>query len=138
MRSSISSSTGPLGGDALSGISVYSRMSLSPSDRNLISAYIDGGIVFAGFIPNRPKDWFGASVIHARFSNSVRAFDLDTIAFTGTLVPIRDHETNLELTYVAQIVPGWTVQPDLQFIWHPSGDARRNAVVAGVRSQWRY
>ena len=94
--------------------------------------------MFAGFIPNRPKDWFGASVIHARFSNSVRAFDLDTIALTGTLVPVRDYETSIELTYSAQIVPGWTVQPDLQFIRHPSGDAKRNAIVAGVRSQWRY
>jgi porin len=126
------------GGSAQSGISVYSRMSMSPSDRNLVNAYIDGGVVFAGLIPNRPNDWFGASVIHARFSNSVRAFDLDTIALTGRPVPVRDHETNLELTYVAQIVPGWTVQPDLQFIWHPSGDARRNATVAGVRFQWRY
>ena len=128
----------PAGGPAQSGISVYSRMSMSPSDRNLVNAYIDGGVVFAGLIPSRPNDWFGASVIYARFSNSVRAFDLDTIALTGLSVPVRDHETNLELTYVAQIVPGWTVQPDLQFIWHPSGDAKRNAVVAGVRSQWRY
>jgi carbohydrate-selective porin OprB len=30
------------------------------------------------------------------------------------------------------------VQPNLQFIWHPSGDASKNATVAGVRSQWRF
>ena len=48
---------------------------------------------------------------------------------------VRDYETNLELTYVAQIVPGWTVQPVLTHIWHPSGDDRRNALVTGgVRS----
>jgi porin len=51
---------------------------------------------------------------------------------------VRDYETNLELTYMAHIVPGWTVQPNLQFVWHPSGDARRNAVVSGLRSVWRY
>ena len=45
----------PKGGDSQSGISVFSRMSISPSDRNLISAYIDGGIVFAGLIPQRPR-----------------------------------------------------------------------------------
>jgi porin len=128
----------PAGGDAQSGISIYGRMAASPSDRNLIDAYIDGGIVFAGLIPNRPKDWFGASVIHARFSTSARAFDRDVIAFTGIDAPVRTHETNLELTYSAQIVPGWTIQPDLQRIWHPGGNPRRTATVAGVRSQWRY
>ena len=44
----------PNGGDARSGISVFSRMSLSPSDRNPIDAYIDGGIVFAGLIRSGP------------------------------------------------------------------------------------
>ena len=126
------------GGDWQSGISVFSRASFSPSDRNQINAYIDGGIIFAGFIPNRPKDRFGAGVIYARFSDSVRAFDRETIAFTGVPGPIRDYETNLELSYQAQIVPGWIVQPNLQFIWHPNGDASRNAMVVGVRSQWRY
>ena len=38
----------PPGGDALSGISVFSRMSVSPADRNLISADIDGGTCSPG------------------------------------------------------------------------------------------
>ena len=67
-----------------SGVSVFSRASLSPSDRNLVDKYIDGGIVFAGLIPNRPDDRFGASVIYARFSDSVRTFDQDQINF-GTI-----------------------------------------------------
>ena len=74
---------------------------------------IDGGIVFAGLIPQRPDDKFGASVIYARFSDSVRAFDRDTIAFTGVPGVIRDYEANLELTYQAQIVPGWIGAADL-------------------------
>jgi porin len=128
----------PKGGDPQSGISVYSRMSISPSDRNLIDRYIDGGVVFAGLIPQRPHDRFGAAVIYAKFSDSVRAFDRDTVLFTGVPTPIRDYETNLELTYIAQIVPGWTVQPNLQFVWHPNGDATKNATVMGARSIWRY
>ena len=44
----------PKGGDSQSGISVFSRVSFSPSDRNLIVAQIDGGVVFAGMIPHRP------------------------------------------------------------------------------------
>jgi porin len=127
----------PKGGDSQSGVSVFSRVSISPSDRNLIDRYIDGGVVFAGLIPQRPDDKFGASVIYAKYSNAVRAFDQDRLLF-GLPGFVRDYETNLELTYMAQIVPGWTVQPDLQFVWHPSGDASRNAIVGGVRSVWRY
>jgi porin len=65
-------------------------------------------------------------------------FDRDLFAFTGELGPIRDFEANLELTYAAQVIPGWTVQPDFQYIWHPNGDARRNAMVVGGRSIWRF
>jgi porin len=128
----------PTGGGVESGISVFSRVSVSPSDRNLIDAYIDGGIVFAGLIPSRPHDRFGASVIYARYSDSVRAFDRDTVAFSGIPGPTRDYETNLELTYVAQVIRGWYVQPTFQYVWHPSGDASRNATVVGARSIWRF
>jgi porin len=128
----------PNGGDSQSGISVFSRMSISPSDRNPIDAYIDGGIVFAGLIPQRPDDRFGASVIYARFSDRARAFDRDVIAYTGLPGVVRDFEANLEFSYQAQITPGWTVQPVVTRVWHPNGDASRNALVAGVRSVWRY
>ena len=128
----------PRGGDSESGISVFSRMSVSPSARNLVDFFVDGGIVFAGLIPGRPDDRFGASFMYSRFSDAVRAFDQDVVAFTGELGAIRDFEANLELTYVAQIIPGWRVQPDFQYIWHPSGDARRNATVIGVRSIWQF
>jgi porin len=128
----------PAGGDANSGVSVFSRVSSSPSDRNLIDFFVDGGIVFAGLIPNRPDDKFGASFIYSRFSDGVRAFDRDQIAFTGSSNVVRDFEANLELTYVAQIMPGWTAQPVLTQIWHPNGDRRRNATVTGIRSLWRF
>ena len=124
------------GGDGNSGISVFNRSAISPSDRNLVNVEIDAGIVFAGMIPQRPYDNFGASVIYSRFSNSVRAFDQDRINFGNLATPGRDVETNLELTYVAQIIPGWIVQPVYTYIWHPSGTGIRypDAQIAGVRS----
>lgn len=129
----------PRGGNADSGVSLFSRASVSPSDRNLVDVQVDAGIVFGGMIPDRPDDRFGASVIYARFSDAVRGFDQDRIQFA---VPgsVRDYETNLELTYVAQIVPGWTLQPDFQYIWHPSGQGTRlpNAKVLGVRSVLKF
>jgi porin len=130
----------PKGGDANSGIAIFNRSAISPSDRNLVNVEIDSGIVFAGMIPQRPNDSFGASVIYSRFSDSVRAFDQDQINFGTLVTPPRDYEINLELTYVAQIVSGWTVQPVYTSIWHPSGTGIRypDAQVVGVRSVVRY
>ena len=128
----------PNGGDALSGISVFGRMSVSPSDRNPIDFFVDGGIVFAGLIPSRPSDKFGASFIYSRVSDSLRAFDRDQIAFTGVPGVVHDYEANLELTYMAQIIPGWTVQPVVTRVWHPGAGESRNATVMGVRSIWQY
>jgi porin len=129
----------PAGGDNQSGISIYNRTSYSPSDRNLVSFYTDGGIVFSGLIPGRPNDKFGAGFIYSKFSKNVHTFDGDWTASLAGISPVHDYELNLEFTYQAQIVPGWTIQPDLQFIWHPNGQATiPRATVAGVRSQWRF
>jgi porin len=130
----------PKGGAPNSGISVYTRASLSPSDRNLVDRYIDGGIVFNGLVPGRPHDMFGAAFIYAHFSNSVRGFDLDQIAFGSLVTPPRDYEANFEFSYVAEVVPGWTVQPVFTYIAHPSGTAIRypDAKVAGVRSVMKF
>ncbi|NVN87781.1 MAG: carbohydrate porin [Rhodopseudomonas sp.] len=127
----------PAGGAADSGVSVFSRVSFSPSDRNLIDFFVDGGLVFAGMVPGRPDDKFGASFMYARFSDSVRSFDLDRI-LSGTPGFVRDFEANLELSYSATMVPGWTMQPVLTYVWHPAGDASRNAIVTGVRSIWLF
>lgn len=130
----------PQGAPADGGISVFSRISSSPSDRNLIDFYIDGGIVFAGMVPRRPDDKFGASVIYAQFSESARAFDRDLASFGLAAGKPRDYEANIELNYQAQIIPGWLVQPNVQYVMHPSGMGVRldDAVVVGVRSFVHY
>lgn len=120
-----------------SGVAVYARASLSPSDRNLVDAYIDGGLVFIGMLPQRPEDRFGVGFIYARFSDSVRAFDQDAINFGGTGF-VRDYELNVELNYTAQIAKGWVVQPLFTWIFHPNGNASRDAQVGGVRSIWKF
>ena len=128
----------PSGGDAESGVSLFSRVAFSPSDRNQIGLFVDGGIVFAGMIPSRPHDKFGASLMLAQFSGNLRDYDQDLIAFAGHPDVVRDFEMNLELTYVTQIAPGWIVQPVLTRIWHPNGDASRDALVTGLRSILRF
>jgi porin len=74
-------------------------------------------------IPGRPDDKFGASFIYASISDQARAFDHDMIAFAGANQPVRDYELTVELSYQAQIKPGWTLQPSFQYIVHPGGNA---------------
>jgi porin len=126
------------GGGPDSGINIFALGAVTPSDRNLISVQLNGGVVFGGFIPGRPDDKFGVSVVYSRFSDSVRAFDRDQIAFSGLPGNVRDYEANIELSYIAQIVPGWTMQPDFQYVRHPNGQAGRDAKVLGVRTMVKF
>jgi len=120
------------------GIWLFGRISASPNDRSLISFFLDGGLVFAGLIDARPNDKFGVSAIYSRYSNSARGFDRDSVYLYSGTGPIRDFETNVEFSYAAQIVPGWTIQPLMTLIFHPSGDKSRNATVIGARSFLRF
>ncbi|MBX9700374.1 MAG: carbohydrate porin, partial [Acetobacteraceae bacterium] len=126
----------PAGGDALSGVSVFGRVALAPSDRSVIGLYIDGGIVFADLVPGRPNDRFGVSAIHARYAAGVRLFDQDVLRLDPAAAQgRRTSETNLELTYLAEITPGFDLQPVITHIWNPSERPGRNALVLGLRTR---
>lgn len=136
----------PASGEPDKGVGVFARVSASPSDRNPIDFYVDGGIVFSGVVPGRPDDSFGAGIGYARFSDRARSLDRDFVA-SGALQPIRDHEAALEANYTAQVVPGWSLIPQLQYIWHPGGNvsdpanparAIPDALVLGARTIVRY
>ena len=139
----------PAGAGPDTGISVFSRISAAPSDRNLINFYLDGGIVFSGMVPNRPDDKFGATFIYSNISSAARALDRDMIRYTGQPYPVRNFEMNLAFAYMAQIIPGWTVQGEVQYIMNPDGNVPLpgaasptttipNATVLAVRSVIRY
>lgn len=135
------------GEDETKGIGMFARFATSPSNRNLIDYYFDAGLTFAGLIPYRPNDAFGVAFGFAHISRYQSGLDQDTIAFTGEPMPIQDYEAALEITYQAEIVPGWTIQPDFQYIFHPGGNvpdpndptqAVKDAVVFGVRTVITY
>ena len=72
-------------------------------------------------VPRRPDDKFGASFIYARISDWACALDRDLIAFSGVAQPIRAYEMTIELSYQAQIKPGWTMQPTFEYVTRPGG-----------------
>jgi porin len=131
------------GDDPKKGVAAFARVAGSPADRNLMDFYADAGVNFIGFLAQRPDDSFGCAAAFPRLAPSVSAFDQDAMFFSGEISSVRDNELALELTYQAQIVPGWTVQPDFQYIFHPGGGVADpynpairipNAAVFGVRT----
>lgn len=130
------------------GASVFVRVSASPSDRNLVSFYADAGVAYKGLIPGRPDDTAGLGVGYTQISGRATAFDRDTLFFTGTPGPVRRSEALIEATYQAVVVPGFTVQPDFQYIFRPGAGIVnprdrnqgrvKNAAVLGVRATIRY
>ena len=137
----------PQGADANSGVLAFARVAYSTPDRSLNDLYIDGGLIFQGLWAARPADGFGVSFLYAHVSERARGLDRDVRRFSGLATPLRDYELSLDFTYSAALAPGWTVQPNLQFVVHPGGhvprigaptEPVRNAVIVGLRSTMRY
>ena len=66
-------------------------------------------------------------------------FDRDLARLSGSAQPRRSFEANLELTYLAEIRPGFDLQPVVTHIWNPSEmPGGRNALVVGLRTRLLY
>ena len=129
------------GADATKGISMFARVAGGPSDRNQIDFYADAGLVFTGMLPARPSDVLGIAFAYSRISNDASGFDRDSV-----LSIVRNYESVLEISYTAEIMGGWTLQPDFQYFWNPGGNVPDetglrsvdNATVLGLRTSISY
>jgi porin len=128
-------------------LNLFVRAGVSPSNRNLISYYVDGGAGIKGLFPGRADDVLTLGVAYAKISSDASGADQDLLAANGPPQPIRDQEVVFELSYAAQIAPWWILQPDLQYIVHPGGNVPdpnnanatiANAFIAGVRSTIKF
>ena len=138
-----------VGNDDDRGIGIFARVSSSPSDRNLIDRYADGGIEFIGLSDSRPKDKFGIAAGYAHVSNRARALDLDFQQLMGSGWPLRSYESLLTAVYQYEVRSGWTLQPNFQYFVHPGGGATnptgpipgkllKNAAVFGLRTVLKF
>jgi porin len=128
---------------AKSSVTLFWRGSAVPADRNLLSWYMDGGFGIAAPFQARPNDTVTFGVAYSNISPDAADLDRDTRRVTGSFYPIRNGETVFELTYIAQLAPWWTLQPDLQYFVDPGGnvpdpdDPNRtieNAFLIGLRT----
>ena len=124
----------------------FVRGSFSPSDRNMIDLYADGGVAMTAPLRRRPKDVVGIGVAVARISPRLRDLARSQVAPGGALSsPLPDYEGVVELSYQAQLGT-ISVQPNVQYVVHPGGGAAAadgvgrvpDALVIGVRTAARF
>ena len=124
------------------GLSAFESVAFQPSDRNLLSLYCDAGFHYKGLLPTRNEDVAGIAMAYAPLSSaliSAQQGSNDYNANNNIAQPIEatglGYEIVFETTYMAQLTPWLTVQPDLQYILHPGGaQSLGNALVLGVRT----
>ena len=128
-------------------LNAFFRAGASPSDRNLVSFYVDGGLGLKAPLPGRDDDVLTFGIAYSKISPDAAARDTDTQIFTGSFFPVRDQEIVLELDYSLQLAPWWTLQGELQQIIHPGGNvpaplnptqAIQDAFVVGARSTIKF
>jgi porin len=138
-----------VGKDDDRGIGIFARASYSPPDRNMIDLYGDAGVEFVGLQEQRPHDKFGIAAGYARVSRSARALDADFQSIYGPSWPRRSSESLVTAVYQYEVRPGWTLQPNYQFVRHPGGGATdplgnnpgkllKDASVFGLRSVLKF
>ena len=110
-------------------ISAFVRGGGAPADVNTVDWYFDAGFNFSGFIPGRLLDTAGIAVARSSFSH-----DYSDAQVASGSNPF-SQETVVEATYKIQISPWWTVQPDFQYIFNPSGEqGSHDATILGLRT----
>lgn len=102
-------------------VGVFARLSGEPGDRSLVSFYADAGVTGKGLVPGRGDDTAGLSFAYTQISPAAQRTDRAERAALGVPYPIRSNEFVAEATYQAQVVPGFTLQPDLQYVVRPGG-----------------
>jgi porin len=138
-----------VGKDDDRGVGIFARVSSSPSDRNLIDLYADGGVELIGLSDARPKDKFGIAAGYAHVSSRARALDADFGQLMGAGWPLRSFESLVTAVYQYEVRSGWTLQPNFQYFVHPGGGATnplssnpgrllRDAAVFGLRTVLKF
>jgi porin len=124
------------------GVGVFLQVMGAPDQFNLSNLFIEGGLNWMGPFPGRDSDVFGIGVSYLGISPATRRFGNDVVAFTGSGRPYASNETVLEATYLYQVAPWLTLQPDLQVVINPGAGipsiytnaTLKNAVIGGVRA----
>jgi porin len=96
---------------------------------------IAAGLLYAAPFASRPNDMIGVAI--GRTGYNSRAAAAIELANPGVAVPRAEYP--LELFYSYNVRPGWSVQPDFQFVVHPGGYVQASSVVIlGLRTDLEF
>jgi len=123
-----------LEGSADRSLSGFFRTGGDPGDRNFVDYYVDGGLLLKGPFGGRVDDVASLGVSYAASSGPA-----------GT----PGYQAALEASYQVTLAPWWSVQPDMQMVFHPGPAGPRpaaatasprvgNAFVLGLRTSIRF
>jgi porin len=136
-------------GSADRGLGAFLRIGVVPDDRNFVTAYSDGGLTYKGPFAGRDDDIASFGISFARISGQAAQLVRDLQRLDGSNAHGPDHEAAMELDYQVTLAPWWTVQPDVQVIFHPTPPVLRpnaatpvprvgNAMVLALRTSIRF
>jgi porin len=107
------------------GLGIFTHIGFTPPISSFMNFYIDGGLTYKGLIRARDNDVLGAAIAYGHLSNDPQ--DNEGRSNPG-------YEIVLEATYQIELAPWLSVQPDVQYVIHPSGTDIPNALVLGART----
>jgi porin len=129
-------------GNKQQGVGVFLEVIGAPAQINLSNLFVSTGLNWMAPFAGRDNDVFGLGVSYLGISPAARRYGSDVVAYTGSGQPYASNETVVEATYMYQVAPWWTLQPDLQIVVNPgagipsiySRSPLKNAVIGGVRT----
>jgi porin len=110
------------------GLNSFFTFVASPAeDKSTLPYFVNGGLIYEGLIPCRPKDKTDLGFYTAVFSDPLRHAQHEA-GLTG-----QTSETDIELNHQIQITPYLYVRPNIQYVIKPNGlSSIHNAVVLGA------
>ncbi|WP_345840594.1 carbohydrate porin [Sphingomonas oligophenolica] len=101
----------------------WGRAGLASGSVQAVSGYLGAGLVRQGPLKDRPDDQIGIAIARA---------EIGAPAMTALGLP--NAETSIEATYQLKLGNSVAVQPDVQYVIHPAGEAGvRTALAMGLR-----
>jgi len=106
----------------------------APDDRNIVQDSFGGGVNYTGLVPMRPNDVMGIALTKADISD--KNIPTASTQIMGTSKGQESSETSYEWTYQIQINKNIHLQPDIQYVEHPNGEASiKNASIFMLRTE---
>jgi porin len=102
------------------GLGIFLQASWAPSDRNQVDRHFGGGLTYRGLLSGRDEDTCGVGYTLIDFAGNLNELTGQTF------------ENAIEAFYKYRLTPYSALQPDVQYITHPSG-LERDALVTGLR-----